>query len=345
MRVNSSVMKRLDLTSAVESQLKRGIARFPPLIIDTCLNESTSLLTREIVAIFEAGTSVSSETLTMPRKIFGLRPVSVTSISSRCFYQALVAAVEEGLPEPTRAAGNWAKHTRFGFERGEGYAVDVDVASYYEYIDHNRLTDELILRTMDVPICHAIQCYLGELQGTPRGLPQMQHASDRLADTYLSILDRQLSRSGYAASRFVDDIRILANDWEHANGIIEQAAEGARDLGLILATEKTSIARLSRLIEQQKEEEEFYVRHFAKAREALTNLIVKGSNWYEDDVEVEEIAPEDKEAAQRAAWDIFNDWWSAVSEAGEGGEIRSQEARFVTKNISVLHDYSQHQHL
>ena len=71
----------------------------------------------------------------------------------------------------------------------------------------------------------------------------------------------------------------------------------------------------------------------------MTGLIVIGSNWYEDDVEVEEIAPEDKEAAQRAAWDIFNDWWSTVSEA-EGGEIGSQEARFVTKNISVLHDYS-----
>lgn len=42
MRVNSSVLKRLDLTPAVESQLKRGIARFPSLIIDACLNESTS---------------------------------------------------------------------------------------------------------------------------------------------------------------------------------------------------------------------------------------------------------------------------------------------------------------
>jgi RNA-directed DNA polymerase len=340
MRVNSSVLKRLDLTSAVESQLKRGIARFPPLIIDICLNKSASLLTKEILATFEAGTNVSSETLTMPRKVFGLRPVSVTSISSRCLYQALVAAIEEGLPEPTRATGNWAKHTSFGFESDKNYAVDVDVASYYEYIDHDRLTDEIILRTMDVPISHAIQSYLGELQGITRGLPQMQHASDRLADAYLSILDRRLSRSGYAASRFVDDIRILADSWEHANGIIEQAAEGARDLGLILATGKTSIAKISTLIEQKKEEEEFYTRHFSKARKALTSLIITGGNWYDDNEEVEVIEPEDKEAAQGAAWSIFTDWRSAVSEAGEGGEVGFQEARFVTRNISALHDYS-----
>lgn len=340
MRVNSSVLKRLDLTSAVESQLKRGIARFPSLIIDACLNKSSSLLTKEISATFEAGTSVSSETLTMPRKVFGLRPVSVTSISSRCLYQALVVAIEDGLPEPTRATGNWAKHTSFGFERTGDYAVDVDVASYYEYIDHDRLTSELILRTMDVPVSQAIQCYLGELQGTTRGLPQMQYASDRLADAYLSILDRKLSRSGYSASRFVDDIRILANSWEHSNGIIEQAAEGARDLGLILATGKTSIAKISTLIEQQRKENEFYATHFAEARKALTTLIITESNWYDDNVEVEEIEPEDKEAAQRAVWDIFNDWWLAVSEAGEGGEVGFQETRFVARNISALHDYN-----
>lgn len=340
MRVNPSVLKRLDLTSTVESQLKRGIARFPSLIIDTCLNKSASLLTQEILASFEAGNSVFAETLTMPRKIFGLRPVSVTSISSRCLYQALVAIIEDGLSEPTRAAGNWAKHTSFGFERDDDYAVDVDVASYYEYIDHNRLTDELILRTMNVPVSHAIQSYLGELQGTTRGLPQMQHASDRLADTYLSILDRKLSREGYSASRFVDDIRILADNWENANGIIEQAAEGARDLGLILATGKTSIAKISTLIEQQRKEEEFYSTHFAKARSALTTLIVTGGNWYDDDVEVEAIQPEDKKAAQKAVWDIFAEWWSAVSEADEGGEVDFQEARFVTRNISALYDYS-----
>ena len=53
----------------------------------------------------------------------------------------------------------------------------------------------------------------------------MLNGSDRLADTYPSILDRQLHRQRYPSSRYVDDIRIIAKSWEEANTMIEEVAE------------------------------------------------------------------------------------------------------------------------
>jgi RNA-directed DNA polymerase len=338
MRLETSVIKQLDLATAAERQLTRGLDRFPPLIVDRCLQDSIDVVTRHAASTYIAGAAVPSEVLTMPRKKFGLRPVVATSAACRILYSAIVATIDDALSEPTRASGNWDKHQHFGFDNVDRYAVDLDIASYYEYIEHGRLEEELILRSSNVLASQSLTHYLHELIGRSRGVPQMQYASDRLADTYLSILDRQLARRGYDASRYVDDIRVLANDWTQANLIIEEVAEAARELGLILSTEKTFIYRIARLIEQEEESNEFFDTYFAQARDALTSLMIIGAGEYEGS-EVVEIAPDDKEAAQAATWRIYHEWWTTVKDKDEEANPSPQMAKFVTSRLAVLYDY------
>jgi hypothetical protein len=119
--------------------------------------------------------------------------------------------------------------------------VDIDFTSCYEFIDHADLRRELSLRSFDYDAISKLMEKVVSVGHHGRGLPQMLEASDRLADTYLSIVDRQLTRRGYPIHRYADDIRVLASNWESANEIIETTASVGRSLGLVLSSDKTSI--------------------------------------------------------------------------------------------------------
>jgi predicted GNAT superfamily acetyltransferase len=85
--------------------------------------------------------------------------------------------------------------------------VYLDVSACYEYIDHDPLRNELVARCMNQKAAGSIIELLSELMKSPRGLPQMHWASDRLADAYLDIVVRRLGHSGIDCVRYVDDFK------------------------------------------------------------------------------------------------------------------------------------------
>lgn len=242
----------LDLASAARKVVSQPMDHFPALISDLCLRDASSTLAEFTEANFSRDPIAVHEVLTMPRSKFGQRPVSVLSPESRTMYVALVDRLADALVEPTRGAGKWREHTNFGLEGANSHIVDLDIAACYEYVNHGLLADELLLRSMDVQGVAGLRELLGGLAPRGYGIPQMMEASDRLADTYLSILDRRLARAGYASHRFADDIRVSAQNWEEANQIIEAASEMARDLGLVLSSEKTKIGKQSKVAELER---------------------------------------------------------------------------------------------
>jgi RNA-directed DNA polymerase len=310
--------------------------RFPPMIVERCLTDSADLITDYIKSAFAGGKSVPSEVLTMPRAGFGPRPVTITDLPSRLLYGAMVAALDNSLSPPTRGNRAWDQYQRFGLDEVGEYVVEMDIASCYEYIDHNRLKSELVVRSMNLDVCTALTNYLGELLSQTRGLPQMLTASDRLADTYLSIFDRKMRRDGYSIRRYVDDIRVTAQSWEHANLAIEQAAQYARDLGLILSSRKTSIYKPQTLIDQQEQEAALFNSHVDAAREALSGI------WFVagyDSMEEIEITSDDQEAALAAAWKILAEWWDDAKKRGPQVGSSSPAQRFINRGLFALREY------
>lgn len=316
MRVAGKLLDRLGLLKHATDTINDQFDRFPSLVMDRCLADSADLLVEHTVSMFQSDQPLVSEILTMPRRGFGPRPVIVTSPSVRTMYRSFVYQMAEDLPSDTRSGERWKAHSAFGRPMVPGgqpeYLVNLDIASCYEYVEHKHLLDELILRTSDVPVSEAIVQLLGEVTTRSRGLPQLSQASDILADAYLEIIERELLRAGYSVSRIADDFKICAGDWGTANAAIEDTAEFARNLGLVLSTEKTNIRKAQTLLQQEAEENDFFDFHFAIARDSLstTNFLLGDYG----DVETNDVAPEIEEVIAEALRVIFQEWFARRDE-------------------------------
>jgi hypothetical protein len=251
--VPAAVLGKLPISDSTNAILKGTYKRFPRLIIDECLADASSEVTEAVVSSFMSSTVMPTEAITLPKRRYGTRPIVITMPQTRILYEALVGVFAPALEE-TQSRHDWPGHENFGIptntEDQNHYVVDFDIASCYEYIDHELLQNELISRTDDVTHAGYLIGLLGEIYPKGRGLPQLSAPSDVLADAYLAIIERDLLRAGFGVSRFVDDFKVIAPSWEVANGVIEMAAESARALGLILSTEKTNVRRADTLAEK-----------------------------------------------------------------------------------------------
>ncbi|MFG1751435.1 reverse transcriptase domain-containing protein [Streptosporangium sandarakinum] len=330
----------MNLEEGAQYVTKTPLDHFPRLIIDRCLEKSTPKIAAHIASTLKGGSLIESEVVTMPRKSFGLRPVSITGPIGRTLYRSLVKSIERDLPAPSRGKGKYDALKSFGLDGNTDYVVEIDIAACYEYIDHEALCEELILRSMNFQAVTALGSFLTEVSKRPRGLPQMQYMSDRLADTYLSILDRKLGRHGYNLLRYADDLRVTANDWLTANSIIEHADEYARELGLILSTHKTKVYRRETLIDRLQKEATFFDKYVGRAKEILTSVFLIAQPPYsEQEPERVVIHPEEKEAAQLAYWGLLNDWKRSLEKEHPEGEAEGFISTLIPLTLSGLISY------
>ncbi|WP_255354305.1 reverse transcriptase domain-containing protein [Oerskovia sp. Root22] len=249
----------------------------------------------------------------MPRAGFGPRPINAVSATARTVYGALAEMLRSDLPPESRGKEKWGIFSKIGLDdEDERYVVELDMASCYEYVDHVKLQEEIILQSANAEAATALLALLGETFGRPRGLPQLMAASDLLSDAYLQGVERELLRSGYDVYRFADDFKVRASSWGEANEIIENAADISRDYGLVLSSAKTTIRRVDRFKAQRAEVDEFLLEYFAAARDDLNQIDVI-SNGY-DDFQTSESFPDDDMAFEGALWKILEDWLNSPTE-------------------------------
>lgn len=187
----------------------------------------------------------------------GTRPVPDLSIQARVVVEALAKRLvdeigaDSGLlglavhiaPEP----GQKGKFERLPLEDPKpAYVAMADVASFYEYVDHELLGNEVVELTGDPSLATAIKGTLSELLGRRFGLPQGPHGSDVFANVYLSRVDRVLSRAGIVIARYNDDYLLEAATPARARRDLAALESSLRDLGLILNHEKTQIITLEK---------------------------------------------------------------------------------------------------
>lgn len=293
------------LKTAAEDTVTSALDRFPPLIIYRSLGAASAktALADAAEAHLRAANPAVSEVLAIPRRGFGSRPVEILSPTSRTAFGALVGVLDDSLVEPSRTEGAWKAHREFGRQGDHTHVVELDYASCYELIDHIDLRQELLLRSFDIDTLDAVSALLAGVGHHGRGLPQMLTASDRLADTYLSVLDRSFARAGYSAHRFADDFRILANDWPQAMAIIDLAAATGRTIGLVLSASKTAVWLRGTLVEQEDER----VSTLSAFIDDADNLLTE---WVDSDpYEMPEGVPGDRaDVFREAMWTLLESW-------------------------------------
>lgn len=191
----------------------------------------------------------------------GVRPFGIWGIAERVLYRALTNQVV-GVTGDARSSAAYRKFLygpimysmRHMKSRGTPrivsnsrvqYVVKSDIAAFYQYVDHEVLGNELLLRSGDYETISVLTSLLREVQGRTYGLPQGLEPSDILSEIYIAIAERAVTREGVAVWRYNDDFRIACSDYAGALRAIEVLDASARDIGLVISEHKTSAPTLA----------------------------------------------------------------------------------------------------
>lgn len=273
----------------------------------------------------------------MPKKRFGPRPVTVAAPAARVAYLALVNHLGDSLGPKSREDGNWEEFRAFAIRSEAEYVVKFDIASFYEYIDHGILKRQLLSHTLDPALVRKLENSLGSVIGGARGLPQLFPASDHLSDVYIGPLERRLVRDGYSVVRYVDDFIAASDSWETANFIVERAAEYAREIGLVLSSEKTSITKRATLISAEQSEAQFINKYLEAAQGKVSQVLFWGDY---DDMELEQELIDD-ETIRETMWNLVHHWREVIRsvEPEDSFETEGHFRGYLSNALGWLRNY------
>lgn len=179
----------------------------------------------------------------IPKARGGYRTLGIPTVQDRVIQQAILqtlTAVFDGeMSEysygfrPGRSAQQAVQAARGYVAAGKKWVVDIDLKSFFDQVDHDKLMHAVARKVRDKTLLRLIANYLrAPLQGTDgkpqprlRGTPQGGPLSPLLANIYLDPLDRELEQRGVAFVRYADDIAIFVSSERAALRVLENVIE------------------------------------------------------------------------------------------------------------------------
>ncbi len=150
---------------------------------------------------------------------------------------------------PGRGAKDALRRVDTLLQSGHTWVVDADLKSYFDTIPHDRLIARVKERIADGRVVALVESFLcagvlEELKGwqsTERGTPQGAVISPLLANLYLSPLDHQMEKAGWAMVRYADDFVILCANEAQAQAALAAVRAWSEAAGLQLHPTKTRV--------------------------------------------------------------------------------------------------------
>ena len=161
----------------------------------------------------------------IPKPDGSQRELGIPTVLDRLIQQALLQVLQ-ALIDPTfsdhshgfrpgRRAIDAVKAARAYVQSGKRVVVDVDLAKFFDRVNHDILIDRLKRRIDDAAVLRLIRAYLNagimdggvvieRHQGTPQGGP----LSPLLANVLLDEVDKALETRGYSFARYADDCNV-----------------------------------------------------------------------------------------------------------------------------------------
>jgi RNA-directed DNA polymerase len=200
----------------------------------------------------------------IPKPNGDLRPLGIPTVLDRVIQQA-IAQMLTPLFDP-----HFSTHS-YGFRYGKqahqavraveaanqaGYtqAVDCDLKSFFDTVNHERLMNLLARRVTDSRVLQLIGRYLragvklpdGQREATTQGVPQGGPLSPLLANIMLDPLDKELERRGHRFARYADDFLILVKSARAAQRVMQSVIRFVETrLGLVVNRQKSQAAPLN----------------------------------------------------------------------------------------------------
>ena len=161
----------------------------------------------------------------IPKPDGSQRELGIPTVLDRLIQQALLQVLQP-LIDPTfsehshgfrpgRRATDAVKAARAYVQSGKRVVVDVDLAKFFDRVNHDILIERLKRRIDDAAVLRLIRAYLNagimdggvvieRDQGTPQGGP----LSPLLANVLLDDVDKALEARGYSFARYADDCNV-----------------------------------------------------------------------------------------------------------------------------------------
>lgn len=234
-------MKRLDLEGAVERELTTSNRLLPARPDRFSIASRSSEVARLLANQYRRGSyGDRADVIFVDKNRKGRRPISELTLRDRVLYRALVELLSQSLPMRLvrRVSIDEFRRAPLGVPNVR-YVSKTDVTSFYEFVDHERLAEELESQTGEAVAVEVLMHLLERVMGRRVGLPQIHRASDVLGDTYIDAARRRLVRAGFEVTTYSDDFRVASRSLAEARAALEAVAREVRRLGLALNEGKT----------------------------------------------------------------------------------------------------------
>ncbi|MGG4181187.1 group II intron reverse transcriptase/maturase, partial [Virgibacillus pantothenticus] len=195
----------------------------------------------------------------IPKPDGGKRKLGIPTVIDRMLQQA-INQVLQPIFEPTfsdnsfgfrpkRSAHHAIIRAKSYYEQGYKYVVDLDMKSYFDTVNHDKLMYFVEKQISDKRVLHLIRRYLlsgiminGIFEKSEQGTPQGGNLSPLLSNIYLNELDQLLEKRGHRFVRYADDCNIYVKSRRAGYRVMDNITTFLeRDLSLTVNREKSAV--------------------------------------------------------------------------------------------------------
>jgi RNA-directed DNA polymerase len=161
----------------------------------------------------------------IPKPDGSQRELGIPTVIDRLIQQALLQVLQPRIDpsfsdhshgfRPGRRAHDAVKAARAYVQSGKRVVVDVDLAKFFDRVNHDILIDRLKRRIDDAGVIRLVRAYLnagimdgGVVVDRHLGTPQGGPLSPLLANVLLDEVDKALEARGYCFARYADDCNV-----------------------------------------------------------------------------------------------------------------------------------------
>jgi hypothetical protein len=328
--MSTDLIRELDVTSALAEEIAHNPDLLPKQLVDTAVEDHQPEVCDYITELASAGMELeAAPTIAALKWRHGRRTVHALPLHERTLYRAVVNSISDDLVPRVRGREAFDEFQLSPLRvDGARYVVMTDLANYYSSIDLNRLAQELLRRTGRWGPVNWLRGFWEVTSGGLGGIPQMNSASDWIADTFADQLHRDLLRRGFAAWRYADDFRIACPSYGQCVEALEYLDELSRALGLTVNERKTLTPSAAKYLE---------IIQGPQTRLDRINEEVKADLTGFDPYSWTEVTPEEAEILQVSAVRVIDLWSDGRSEEGEnrGGDTVDM-AQVLPQTLMVL---------
>jgi group II intron reverse transcriptase/maturase len=196
----------------------------------------------------------------IPKPGGGVRTLGIPTVLDRFIQQAVLQVLQPMIDpsfsessygfRPGRGAHDAVCQAQRYVQSGRRWVVDVDLAQFFDRVNHDILMGLLAKRIADPRMLRLIRRYLeagvmvtGLVVERHEGTPQGGPLSPLLANVLLDVVDRELERRGHRFARYADDCNVYVRSKRAAERVMEGLVGLYAKLKLQINASKSAVAR------------------------------------------------------------------------------------------------------